>query len=68
MKRVIVQEGKRGKVADATSSEVTSTQEVSRDAEGKLERSPSDLERGLSRGEDDVEDKKGENEEGYAKK
>jgi hypothetical protein len=71
MKRVIVEGGNKSAVADTPSGEATPTQETAKGhlenpqtAEEKLKRSPSDLEKGSSRDEDDaddVEDAKGKN-------
>ena len=52
MKRVVVKEGKQANVADTPSGDVTPTHEASEKPEG----SPSDLEKGSNRGEDDAED------------
>lgn len=66
MKRVIVKEGKRESVTE-TSGQITPVQESGDGpldhpqlAEEKLERSPSDLEKGASRDPDGVENVKGE--------
>lgn len=67
MKRVIVQQGKRASVADASSGQATPTQETGnsplkkvQSAEEKPEKSPRDLEKGLGEGRGDTEDEKPE--------